>query len=69
MILLRYSGKLIAMSGNETTTYVSENNGVVWKNYQELKLPLTGSDFSATVFDKYIYLFAGEEARYTKINE
>ena len=68
MTLLRYNYSIIALSGNQTTTYYSPDNGLTWGELKELVLPVTDARFAATAQGGHIYIFAGEKVQRGNVN-
>ena len=69
MTIIAYSGWLIAVSGDQTTTYRSEDNGITWKSYSQLTLPCTDEHFAVTVAGNHIYIFAGAQMQRAYVND
>ena len=68
MTLLRYDNSTIALSGSQTETYYSPDNGLSWAKQKELVLPVTDANFAAAAQGGHIYIFAGEKVQRGNVN-
>ncbi len=70
--LVSYSDKIIAI-GHTAETYITSDNGLTWKTYEELSLtntalPESGEKLSATAAGEYIWVITGSSIWRARLN-